>query len=38
MTSATVKHARGASRDDGYGLVVFAAMLLGIIAVDVVAL
>src|SRR5215510_6805994 len=30
MTSATMKRARGEYRDEGYGLVVFAAMLLGI--------
>jgi hypothetical protein len=30
MTSATMKRARGENRDEGYGLVVFAAMLLGI--------
>ena len=33
MTSSTVKHARSASRDEGYGLVVFAAMLVGITGV-----
>jgi hypothetical protein len=26
MTSATMKRARGENRDEGYGLVVFAAM------------
>ena len=36
MTSATMRHARGASRGEGYGMVVFAAVLL--IAVDIVAL
>ena len=30
MTSATMKRARGENRGEGYGLVVFAAMLLGI--------
>ena len=33
MTSATVKHARGADRGEGYGMVVFAATLLGITGV-----
>ena len=31
MTSATVRHARGASRGEGYGMVVFAAVLLGML-------
>jgi len=30
MTSVTMKRARGKNRGEGYGLVVFAAMLLGI--------
>jgi hypothetical protein len=33
MTSATMKRARGENRDEGYGLVVFAAMLVGITGV-----
>ncbi len=28
MTSATVRHARGASRGEGYGMIVFAVVLL----------
>jgi hypothetical protein len=31
MTSATMKRAKGASRGEGYGLVVFAAVLLGML-------
>ena len=31
MTSATMRHARGASRGEGYGMVVFAAVLLGML-------
>jgi hypothetical protein len=30
MTSATVKHAKGAGRGEGYEMVVFAAVLLGV--------
>ena len=33
MTSATVRHAREAGRGEGYGMVVFAAVLLGIAGV-----
>jgi hypothetical protein len=33
MTSATMKRARGENRDEGYGLVVFAAMLVRITGV-----
>ena len=33
MTSATMRHARGARRGEGYGMVVFAATLLGITGV-----
>jgi hypothetical protein len=33
MTSATVRHARDASRGEGYGMVVFAAVLLGMLGV-----
>ena len=31
MTSATIRQARGASRGEGYGMVVFAAVLLGVV-------
>jgi hypothetical protein len=31
MTSATVRHARGANRGEGYGMIVFAAVLLNAI-------
>jgi hypothetical protein len=31
MTSATVRHARDARRGEGYGMVVFAAVLLGML-------
>ena len=31
MTSATMRHARGARRGEGYGMVVFAAVLLGML-------
>ena len=33
MTSARVRHARGASRGEGYGMVVFAAVLLGMLGI-----
>jgi hypothetical protein len=33
MTSATVRHARDASRGEGYGMVVFAAVLLGMLGI-----
>ena len=33
MTSATVRHAREADRGEGYGMVVFAAVLLGMLGV-----
>jgi hypothetical protein len=33
MTSATVRHAREAGRGEGYGMVVFAAVLLGMLGV-----
>ena len=33
MTSATVRHARGARRGEGYWMIVFAAVLLGIAGV-----
>jgi len=33
MTSATVRHARDASRGEGYGMVVFAAVLLGVLGI-----
>jgi hypothetical protein len=33
MTSATVRHARNASRGEGYGMVVFAAVLLGMLGI-----
>lgn len=29
MTSATIRHARGASQDEGYWMIVFAVVLLG---------
>jgi hypothetical protein len=31
MTSATVRHARRAGRGEGYGMIVFAAVLLGVV-------
>jgi hypothetical protein len=31
MTSATIKEARGANRGEGYGMVIFAAALLGVV-------
>ena len=31
MTSATVRHARDAGRGEGYGMIVFAAVLLGML-------
>jgi hypothetical protein len=31
MTSATIRQARGASRGEGYGMIVFAAVLLGMV-------
>jgi hypothetical protein len=37
MTSATIRQARGASRGEGYWMIVFAVALM-IIAIDVVAL
>ena len=33
MTSATVRHARDAGRGEGYGMVVFAAVLLGMLGI-----
>jgi hypothetical protein len=31
MTSATIKESRGANRGEGYGMVIFAAALLGVV-------
>ena len=31
MTSATIRHARGAGQGEGYGMIIFAAALLGVV-------